>query len=269
MENEFSFKELYDVVLRTNHSFKIGDRMLEPGEVVAAFDKIQISGFDLQTKVVTAHGGYQDAPRVIWEDVKGINFTFAQGIFSDTQFALMTNSRMVKPKQDKLKIHQREIVNLDDEGYVLLKHKPLTDENFFIYNEETGTKKDTSTVGEPEETFLGWKMSVEGDPLEKLIIDYNFEQEGGTVIEIGSFLNSGFLELEGRTKVQDDITGNMRTGILYIPKLKLMSTLSMRLGALAQPIVGTFRAMGLPEGGKGDNKVMELYFLEDDIDSDL
>lgn len=269
MENEFSFKELYDVVLRTNHSFKIGDRTVEPGEVVSAFDKIQISGLDLQTKVVTAHGGYQDAPRVIWEDVKGIDLTFAQGIFSDTQLALMTNSRMVKPGTDKLKVHQREIVDLDDNGYIYLRHKPLIDENLFIYDEETGIKKDTSGIGEPEETLAGWRLSVEGDPLEKLIVDYNFEVDGGTVIEIGGHLASGFLSLEGKTKVQDDITGNMRTGILYIPKLKLISTLSIRLGALAQPVVGTFRAMGLPEGGKGDNKVMELYFLENDIDSDL
>ena len=181
----------------------------------------------------------------------------------------MANSRMVEIKNETLKIHQREKLNLDDNGYFILKHKPVLDDNFFIYDEETGKRKDTSGIEEPEETFAGWKMSVEGEPLEGIIVDYNTEVSGGRMIEIGGFLNAGFLVLEGRTKVQDDITGNMRTGILYIPKLKLMSTLSMRLGALAQPVVGNFRAMGLPVGGKGDNKVMELIFLEDDIDSDL
>lgn len=269
MENEFSFKELYDVVLKATHPFKLGNYTFATGEVVAAFDKIQISSFDLKTKVVTAHGGYNDAPRVVWESVQGADITFAQGIFSESQFALMTNSRMVDIKNENLKIHQREKLNLDDNGYFYLKHKPVLDDNFFIYDEETGEKKDTSNIGEPEETFAGWKMSVEGEPLESIVVDYNFEVDSGRMVEIGGFLNAGFLKLEGRTKVQDDITGNMRTGILTISKLKLISTLSMRLGALAQPVVGTFKAMALPEGDKGASKVMEVVFLDDDIDSDL
>lgn len=48
-----------------------------------------------------------------------------------------------------------------------------------------------------------------------------------------------------------------------------MSELSMRLGRSASPIVGTFSAVGYPEGARGKEKVMELIFLDDDIDSDI
>ena len=48
-----------------------------------------------------------------------------------------------------------------------------------------------------------------------------------------------------------------------------MSNLSIRLGENANPVVGRFQAKALPDGETTDQKVMEMYFLNDDIDSDM
>ena len=48
-----------------------------------------------------------------------------------------------------------------------------------------------------------------------------------------------------------------------------MSNLSMRLGENAHPVVGDFSAIGVPVGLKGNKTVMEMFFLADDIDSDM
>lgn len=40
-----SFKELYDVVLKSTLPIEIGKRKIAPGEVIAAFDTIQLSNF--------------------------------------------------------------------------------------------------------------------------------------------------------------------------------------------------------------------------------
>jgi hypothetical protein len=61
----------------------------------------------------------------------------------------------------------------------------------------------------------------------------------------------------------------VKTGIINIPKLKLMSDLSIRLGKEAIPLVGKLDAIALPVGGKGDKKIMEIIFLDDDVDSDM
>ena len=58
-------------------------------------------------------------------------------------------------------------------------------------------------------------------------------------------------------------------GIIEIPKLKLMSELSIRLGAQANPVVGSFAAVGVPTGTRGNSYVSEFYFLNNDIDSDF
>ena len=70
-------------------------------------------------------------------------------------------------------------------------------------------------------------------------------------------------------RVKDDITGQVKTGIVMIPRLKLMSDLSIRLGSNAVPQVGRLDAIALPVGAKGNKKVMEIIFLDDDIDSDM
>ena len=72
-----------------------------------------------------------------------------------------------------------------------------------------------------------------------------------------------------KTRVKDDITGQTHTGIIYIPRLKLVSDLSMRLGENAQPIVGRLDATAIPTGDRKNTEVMKIIFLDDDIDSDM
>jgi len=54
-----------------------------------------------------------------------------------------------------------------------------------------------------------------------------------------------------------------------IPKLKLMSDLSIKLGRDVNPTVTSFRAEGLPTGARGNSVVCNLYTLNDDIDADI
>jgi hypothetical protein len=104
----------------------------------------------------------------------------------------------------------------------------------------------------------------------ELLIDYQYNYDNGyEVLSIGNSLTSGYLSLEGKTRVKDDITGQVKTGIIKIPKLKLLSNLSMRLGNDGIPLVGRLDAVAIPTGNRGSKKVMELLFLNDDIDSDM
>jgi hypothetical protein len=43
----------------------------------------------------------------------------------------------------------------------------------------------------------------------------------------------------------------------------------MRLGREAGPLLANFSAIGMPVAGGRDKKVMELLFLNDDIDSEM
>ena len=87
--------------------------------------------------------------------------------------------------------------------------------------------------------------------------------------KIGQRLVNGFVELEGRTRVKDDVSGQVVTGIIKVPRMKLLSEMSIRLGEQANPVVGRFDALCVPVGSRGNTKVMDFILLGDDIDSDL
>lgn len=259
---EFSMKELYSVVLKTTYPIEIEGQEIEAGEVVAAFDKIQISNWKEISNYVTAHGGYQDAPRVWWENTKDVKINFSQGIFSELQFALMSNSRLVNEitSNEKLMISKREEVETSENGEFEIEKEPQG--RIFVYEKKTKQK-----IGSIESSGRYYKTDM---PFTDLIIDYNYEYTSKyRKMIVGQRLIEGFLTLEGKTRVKDDITGRVRTGIIYIPKLKLTSDLSMNLGENATPVLGYMSAIACPTGSRGNPKVIEIAFLDDDIDSDI
>ena len=260
-ENEFGIKELYSVSLKATYPIEIGGRTIEEGEVIAYFDSIQISNFQEIKSYVTAHGGYDDRAYVWWETTKEVNFLMERGIFSKTQFSLLSNSKLINiNKNENILVPIREKVETDEEGKFKLSQMAAT--SIFVYKLETGEKITFTSLGNKTYSTLF--------PYTNLVVDYSYEYDnGGSLVNIGQRLIKGYLRLEGRTKIKDDVTGQTHTGIIIIPKLKLMSDLSMRLGENATPMVGQIRAKLFPDGERTDSRVIEMYFLNDDIDSDM
>ena len=258
---EFGMKELYSVFLKTTYPMRINGKDFEEGEVIAAFDKIQLANFQEVKKAVEAKGGFDNRAHVTWQTTKEVDFIFSQGIFSKEQMALLTGANLVKENQG-IVLTEREKVETDENGNFELKNLPY--KNFFLYS-AAGDKIPSSRI-----TRNGKQVNVQDSTYEELICDYDFYYTTQiSELVIGQELVKGYLSLEARTRVKDDVTGHTRTGIIKIPQLKLMSDLSMRLGNNTSPQMGTFKAVGYPVGSRGDSKVMEILFLEDDIDSDF
>lgn len=256
---EFSFKELYDVSLKATYPFDYCGRHFETGETIVIFDKITIANLNEIKNTISARGGFNNANLVTWDTTKEIRFNFTQGVFSKLQFALLNNSKMLQAgSANKITVSKRETSNSDDKGEIQLKYPP---KNIYIYDENF-VKLNYEKVN--ENTFYIY------EPFKKVIVDYSFEYENsGKIMKLGQQLISGYLELEGKTRYKDDESGHVKTGIIKIPRLKLMSELSIRLGEYASPAVGNFSGVGYPVGARGNQTVMEMYFLEDDIDSDI
>lgn len=259
MENQFSLKELYDVRIKTTYPIEINGKVLETGETIALFDRIKIANFEEIKNFIAARGGYNNEGRVFWEDEKEIRINFQQGIFNTSQFSLMNNAKLLENKENSLlTITKRELNQSNGEGNIFLEETPLG--KVFIYDEK-GNKLSYSQ----EEN----RLKID-EPYCKVIVDYEYKYKGNSQsILVGRPLIQGFLSLEGKTRVKEDITGQVKTGIIKIPKLRLMSELSMRLGQDAVPVMGSMTISGLPSGVKGSKKVMELTILEEDIDSDI
>ena len=262
MNNEFGLKELYDLTLKATYPIEVEGRKFEAGEVIARFDKIQIANFREIASRVSANGGKNNPVLVVWEDTKEIQLNFTQGVFSKLQFALLSNSNLVKSAPaEKILLSAHFTGESDEEGRIQLNKEEIS--NVFVYDAKTYEKLT------PKSVDLEKGEIVLDTPYCDVEVDYQFYYTNEvSTMTVGKRLIEGFLQLEGKTRVKDDITGKTRTALLRIPRLKLVSDLSMRLGREAGPLLANFVAVGYP-GVSRDKKVMEMLFLSDDIDAEL
>lgn len=258
---QFSFKELYDVVIKCTYPMEVNGRKFKPGEVIAKFDEIQISNFQEIRTSVAARGGFDNRARVYWDSTREVQVIFTQGIFSKTQFALLVGAKTIYcAEDDKVEISQRDESETKDNYIFTLSREPAGE--IFFYEADTGEPIEyVEKISNTE-----YKFAKQWQPI---VADYTFYYNtNSSVVKIGRQLTNGFLSLEARTKVKFDETGNIKTGIIKIPKMKLMSELSMRLGEQSSPITGTFMATAIPVGERGNTEVMDIIFLNEDIDID-
>ena len=258
--NDLGFKELYEVSLKTTYPIEIGNRKIEVGEIVARFDKIQIANFQENKKFFTT-GNTNANSAIWWEETKEVTLNFSQGIFSKSQLALMSNAQLLNNEGvDRLYIPCQEVLESDEKGRIFTKHDMI--KPYFVYKTSTGERVTDISVN--------YSTIYTNEAFQEFLVDYYYEYSNGyEILSVGTPLISGYLSLEGKMRVKDDITGQVKTGIIKIPKLKLLSNLSMRLGNDAIPQVGRLDAVAVPTGSRGQKKVMELIFLNDDIDSDM
>lgn len=261
--NNFGLKELYDVSLKLTYPIEIRGRKMEVGESVAVFDRINIANFTEQKVFTPARGGFDNRALVWWEETKEVSFNFVQGVFSQMQFALMNNAKLIESgHEEEIAVNFHERLETNEAGVATTKYNILGSKPIYVYDAKNGDKiTDFQYNG---------NQVILTQAFQEIIVDYYYGYNNGfEMLTIGQSLIKGYLSLEGKTRVKDDITGQVRTGIIRIPKLKLMSNLSIRLGKEANPIVGSFSGIAIPVGLKGEKKVLEIIFLSDDIDSDM
>ena len=262
MDKEFGMQELYFVQLKSTYPIEIKGKSIAAGEVIAAFDKIQIANFNDIHREVAAQGGYQNRKLVVWNRTEGVNLIFTQGIFSKTQLGLMNNTRLVDISNNQVvRIAQRDELETDSEGKITLTHAPI-DSWIFVYNKETGEKLTGLTF--VDETTLQTPLVYKD-----VIVDYEYGYDNGADVSfIGEDIFEGYVTLEGRSRIKDDVTGETHTAIIYIPKLKITSDFNLTLGQNAQPVVGKFSGTALSVGNEKQLRALEIYFLDEDIDRD-
>lgn len=258
-EQLFGAKELYDVVLRTTFETTINGKHYDEGEVVVRFGRLQIAQLNGRYSYVAAKGGYDNRELVTWENMNSVSFTFSQGVFSKTQLAFLTNSSINQQAMPEKKlVPKTETLEADDEGAINLQFIP---QKLFVYQKDGSRVKDFVLDGQKIKGLTTY---------EEYVCDYYYEyQENIVYLQSGLGITNGYLRMEGKTRLKDDNTGHIVTGLITIPRLKLKTGISARLGANAEPVIGTFQGEGYPVGTRGNKTVCSLTILSDDIDSDF
>jgi hypothetical protein len=261
MDTLLSGKELYEVALKATSQIQINGKTYEEGETVIAFENIQIAEFKEIKGQTSANGGYDNADLILWNEPKRIDISIGQGVVSPLQLAMLDNARLTDTQPGQIiNAPKTEILETNEDGDLELKYEPIP-ASLFVYNFETGARE------YPE---LNANILNGLEPFKEYKVEYKFEyNEKASVITIGKELLQSYLQLIGKLRLKDDRTGKTQTGILTIPKCKIVSSLAIRLGKNASPMAQSFQIVGLPIGERKNKTIYKLEILSDDIDSDI
>lgn len=252
-------KELYDFKIKTSSQMERNGKTLEVGETIAFFERIQVSSLELLEVLSQATGGYRNSSLVVWQSPKEVGVSFSQGVFNKDMLSILLKSDYLTKVANTVLVPMTEKRESDENSQVKLKHIPNS--NLYVRSLDTGDKITYSLNGD---------IITIGSPYTDLLIEYDFLYNGDSIeYKIGEEFYSGFVSLEAKMRVKDDEGGHTNTGILRIPKFKILSDLSITVGQNRPPFLGTFQGIGYPTGRRGDAIVAELTFLDDDIDAEI
>lgn len=255
------FKELTDVILSSPHEQTINGIKVPAGEPIAIFQRVQTGSLMELKDRYAASGGYNNGTLLTWESTQKVDFSFTQGVLSKMHIALTSNSQI--KSNNKVAVPMIELLETNESLQVELKHAPGS-HTVYVYLYETNERITDFTI---EGNILTLELNK---PFTAIQVIYNFDyiNESSTIL-VGDRMLNGFLELSGKTRLKDDETGKVVTGIIKIPKLQLVSDLSIRLGVEGSPTTGDFKITGIPVGPKKNERVLDFTILSDDVDSDI
>lgn len=119
--------------------------------------------------------------------------------------------------------------------------------------------------------FEDKNLTVPVDNSRRFVVDYYYEYRGSALIyTVQKERFNGLFTLEAKFYSKDENEGLNYTNVLYMPKVRVVSNINLRLGERADPTVSTFNIIGLPETvGTYKNLIMDITRLSEDIDGDI
>lgn len=291
IDQYFGVKELYEVVLRAKVPMQFGSRFLEEGEPVLYFENVNMSLLNEKNSPIMARGGWANLPRVIWEDRSEVQFSLSEGVMSSVSMGVLLSASVVeKTKSDPLLVSKREgPFELNDQHRLFLEHWPVPVEQkktfIFDYERDVAQKKvygkrihGILDPFEPEkerpciEVYKDKELKELADISREYIVDYYYEYEDEALIySIQKERFNGLFTLEGKFYSKDENDGLNYTNLIYMPKVRVVSDINLRLGERADPTMSVFNIIGLPENA-GDNKkslILEITRLNSNIDDEI
>lgn len=270
---EMGIKDLEHVVLKAKDHITIGTRTFEPGEPVLYFNNIQIALLSENTQVVAARGGFLNQPRVVWEDRSDTTFQFSNGTLNLLSLNMLLEANTLQ--ENNILAPMQELIEVED-GRAYLRQSPdLSKKRFYkIFEAENIQHR-----AEGNQHNLKTKLSPIKEDIENKIVYFNKEFNGTIMADyyfkpenapISYTLNrerkANLYTLEATFYLKDENDGLLHTGILEMPKVYIMSNINLRMGERADPTVGTFRIVAMPEDYDGyDSMVCRVTYLDNDI----
>ena len=276
---------------------EFGSRRFEQDEPVLYFEHISIAALKEGSQTKMARGGYNNAPRVIWSDRTEAQFQMIEGVMSAISMSVLlsanvTSNSKAKPlivplREGPNDLTQLTINNQEVHG-MYIKYIPVgyPERKTFIfeYDRDVAQKKvygklierDDPLDGNSKLHFLAIyedrELTIPADIEKQYVVDYYYEYgDEALIYTIQQQRFNGLFTLEGKFYAKDENDGLNYTNLIYMPKVRVVSDINLRLGERADPAVSTFNIIGLPEnvGNDENNLIVRITRLGTDVDGNI
>ena len=260
---EMGIKDLEHVVLKARDYMDLGPYSFEPGEPVLYLRNIQIALLSENTQVIAARGGFLNQPRVVWEDRSDTTFQFSNGTLNPISLNMLLEANMLQRPDPSVPI--QEIVEVEN-GKAYLSHDiDLTKKRFYKVFEAENIQHQTKLKPQHEE---GQIVTFKDNTINATIVaDYYFKPKNQPITyTMNRERKANLYSLEATFYLKDENDGLLHTGILEMPKVYIKSNINLRMGERADPTVGAFQIVAMPENMDGyDSMVCRITYLDNDI----
>ena len=227
-------------------------------------------------------------PRVIWDDRNEVVFQMTEGVMSSVSMSILLGSNvMARKEEEPLYIHKVEgPFKVGENRYIYLQHWPVASDKkkTFIFDFDRDAVQSkiygkiisglTDPFGQELhciQIFKDKNCETLADNSREYLVDYYYEyEEEALIYSVQKERFNGLFTLEAKFYSKDENEGQNYTNILYMPKVRIVSNINLRLGERADPTVSTFNIIGLPETvGDQKNLIMEITRLGEPLDADF
>lgn len=262
---QFGTKDLYKVAIRATRNMKVGNREVVAGEPLMYLTKAQIFATAQATSYRAARGGQGNLAHIIWETHGDVNFVIQRGTLSPMGMALLTNLNMLdRPGDGTTVLTETEVVEVDDYGKSYLKHPPVSGMPIFVYAYTNETIQEKLSNFSVIEDVLDVGVDEANN---RVLVDYSYyygEPLREYILDKDRF--NGYVSLEARYYTKGE-SGLEYSNILYVPKVKILSDISLRIGDIvAGPALSTFTIVAMAETINGEQVIMRTLQLNEDVD---
>lgn len=230
-------------------------------------------------------------PRVVWEDRSEVSFSLTEGVMSSISMGILLSAKVAdeKDEDEGLLIPKREGPFYLENHCLELQHWPVEypKKKTFIYEyaRDVAQKKlygkrihgkkdpfDDNIEIPCIEVYEDKELKILADESKQYIIDYYYKYTDEALIyTIQKERFNGLFSLEGKFYSKDENEGLNYTNLIYMPKVRIVSDINLRLGERADPSVSVFNIIGMPDNKVGykNGLILEITRLAEDIDADI
>ena len=293
LDQYYGIKELYQVVLKAKTPMQFGSRYIEAEQPVLYFQNINISLLSQRNAPIMARGGWANLPQVVWEDRSEVTFTLSEGVLSSVGLGILVGANVLEKKENQELLVRRKQgpMELDSDHCMVLKDWPVDTKKkkTFIYkyardaiqqkmygqrNYDKMDPLDPTRIQPRIQVYKNKTLNIDqlADTDAQYVIQYYYQYPGKALIyRVQKERFNGLFSLEGKFYSKDENEGINYTNLIYMPKVRVVSDINLRLGEKADPTMSVFNIIGMPQnqGSSKEGLILQMTRLSSDIDSDI